>query len=328
MTASARAAVSAPEDPQPGGPAAPDWSRRLKLRHLDVFRALVESGSLTAAAESMHLTQPALSHWLRELEDAVGLVLFTRGRRLSLTPAGEVFLRHAKRMLGDVARTREELAAVRTGAVGRVRVGVVPVGTPVLVPRMVVRLQKSLPGLSIHLVEDSLDQLLVRMQHHELDVIVGRLEQQALNSGFPHARLYREPVCVVARPGHPLARRRKLSWSDVSAFPWIVSPAGTPMRMRLEAVFAAAGLPLPRAPLESVSMPVNQAVLGDTDCLALMSHSIGLYYEALGLLKTLPLQLREGLGDVGMLWGDAEPAGTVVRVLEALRQEAQAVAGR
>jgi len=312
--------------PAPSPPAAPDWSRRLKLRHMDVFQALVESGSLTAAANAMHLTQPALSHWLRELEDAVGLPLLIRGRRLRLTPAGEVFLRHSKRMLGDVERTREELAAVRAGAIGRVRVGVVLVGAPVLVPRMVVRLQAELPGLTVTLLEGTLDQL-ARMQHHELDVIIGRLEEQALNSGFPHARLYDEPVCVVSRPGHPLASRRRLGWQDVSAFPWIVPPVGTPMRGRLEAAFAAAGLPLPRAPLESASMIVNQTVLRDTDCLALMSGSIGRHYESLGLLKVLPLQHHEGLGAVGVLWGDPEPGAAVARVLEALHEEARLIAG-
>ncbi len=301
----------------------PDWSRRLKLRHLDVFRELVDSGSVTGAAEAMHLTQPALSHWLKELEDAVGVPLLIRGRRLRLTPAGEVFLRHAKRMLGDVARTREELASIRAGALGRVRVGVLLVAAPVLVPRMAARLQRGMPRLTITLVEGTLDQLLTRMHQHELDIIVGRLEEQALNSGFAHAHLYGEPVTVVSRPGHPLAARRRLAWRDVSAYPWIVPPVGTPMRIRLEAVFAKAGLPLPEARLESVTMLANQTVLSETDYLAVLSQSIALHFEQLGLLKSLPLQIHEGLGGVGMLWADAEPGPAVQHVLDALQEEAR-----
>lgn len=302
---------------------APDWSRRLKLRHLDVFRALVESGSVTGAAETMHLTQSALSHWLKELEDAVGMPLLIRSRRLRLTPAGEVFLRHAERMLGDVARTREELASIRAGAVGRVRIGVLLVAAPVLVPRMVARLQCALPRLAVTLVEGTLNQLLTRMHRHELDVIVGRLEEQALNSGFSHAYLYDEPVTVVSRPAHPLARRRRLVWRDVSAYPWIVPPVGTPMRVRLEAAFAKAGLPLPEARVESVTMLANQTVLSETDYLAVLSQSIALHFEHLGLLKSLPLQIHEGLGGVGVLWADSEPEPAVKHVLEALHEEAR-----
>lgn len=305
---------------------APDWSRRLKLHHLDVFRSLVESGSVTAAAKTMHLTQPALSHWLKELEDAVGVPLLTRGRRLRLTPAGDVFLRHAKRMLGDAARTREELGSIRAGAVGRVRIGVLLVAAPVLVPRTITRLQRELPRLTVTIVEGTLDQLLTRMHQHELDVIVGRLEEQALNSGFPHARLYDEAVSVVSRVGHPLAKRRRLGWHDVAAYPWIVPPVGTPMRMRLEAAFAKAGLPLPEVRIESVSMLANQTALSATDYVAVLSQSTALHFERLGLLKSLSLRIQEGLGSVGMLWGDPEPGPMVQKVLDALHEEARGIA--
>lgn len=309
-------------------PAPPDWSRRLKLRHLDVFRALVDSGSMTAAAASMHLTQSALSHWLRELEDAVGTPLLLRGRRLRPTPAGEVFLRHARRMLGDVARTREEMASVQAGAVGRVRLGMVPVAAPLLVPRSIVRLQQALPGLTVTLSEGTLDQLLPRLQRHEIDIVVGRLEEREQYTGFAYERLYQEPVCVVCGPRHPLLRRRtrQLTWADVAAYPWILPPPETPMRARLEAVFAAAGVPLPPAPLESASIVVNQGVLRDTQSLALMSRSHAGQYEQLGVLRTLPLQHAQGLGAVGMLWADPAPDSAITRVLEALRAEAAVLA--
>lgn len=302
---------------------APDWSRRLKLHHLDIFRSLIECGSMTAAAKAMHVTQPALSHWLKELEEAVGVALVTRGRRLLPTPAGEVFLGHARRMLGDAARTREEIDSIRAGAVGRVRVGVVLVAAPALVPLAFAQLQRELPRLTLSLVEGTLDQLLARMHQHELDLIVGRLDKQALNSGFQHARLYDEAARIVSRIGHPLTRRRRLDWREVAAYPWIVPAPGTPMRLHLEAAFAKAGLPLPQARIESAAMLANQTVLSTTDYLAALSQSAASHFERLGLLTCLPLQIRDGLGSVGMLWGQGETGPLLQRVLDALVEQAQ-----
>ena len=84
------------------------WARRLKLRHLEIFLTLASAGSVTAAARLMHMTQPAVSHWLSDIEDLVGTPLFLRNRGLRLTEAGEVLARHARRMLGDLRRTSEK----------------------------------------------------------------------------------------------------------------------------------------------------------------------------------------------------------------------------
>lgn len=95
------------------------WARRLKLRHLEIFLTLASAGSVTAAARLMHMTQPAVSHWLSDIEDLVGTPLFLRNRGLRLTEAGEVLARHARRMLGDLRRTSEEIESVKSGIAGR-----------------------------------------------------------------------------------------------------------------------------------------------------------------------------------------------------------------
>ena len=97
------------------------WARRLKLRHLEIFLTLASAGSVTAAARLMHMTQPAVSHWLSDIEDLVGTPLFLRNRGLRLTEAGEVLARHARRMLGDLRRTSEEIESVKSGIAGRLR---------------------------------------------------------------------------------------------------------------------------------------------------------------------------------------------------------------
>src|SRR5665213_433517 len=96
----------------------PSWMRRLKIRHLEVFMSLVQTGSQSATAALLHVTQPALSKWLRELEQNVGCPLFERGRPLKLTVYGHVVLRYSQRVLGDSLRTANELESLRAGSSG------------------------------------------------------------------------------------------------------------------------------------------------------------------------------------------------------------------
>ena len=129
------------------------WARRLKLRHLEIFLTLASAGSVTAAARLMHMTQPAVSHWLSDIEDLVGTPLFLRNRGLRLTEAGEVLARHARRMLGDLRRT-SEIESVKSGIAGRLHVGTVLSASPVLLPRAIAALQREFPGIYVEVVED------------------------------------------------------------------------------------------------------------------------------------------------------------------------------
>src|SRR5690606_6375467 len=144
----------------------PTWMLRLKIRHLEVFRALVESGSQSATAARLHVTQPALSKWLRELEENAGCDLFKRGRPLRLTVYGQVLLRYAERVLGDSLRTGQELDALRVGDSGHLRVGVLRTVAAMLVPAAITRYRKVAPGVRITIHEDTLDNLLPKLERH------------------------------------------------------------------------------------------------------------------------------------------------------------------
>jgi DNA-binding transcriptional LysR family regulator len=302
----------------------PTWISRLKIRHLEVFTTLVETGSQSATAERLHVTQPALSKWLRELEQNVGCPLFARERPLKLTAYGQVLLRYAQRVLGDSLRTGDELNAMRIGSTGRVRVGVLRAVAATVLPEAILQFQRETPHVQIVIHEDTLDNLLPMLERHELDCVVGRLPTGARNVGIFSEALYEEPVCVISRAGHPLQGRDKISWQDAAAFPWIVPLAGTPMRLRLDAEFAAVGLHSPPDPIESASLLTNEKLLQGTDLISVMSRQLALHYASTGALSILPLQMRQaGLGPVGLLWIDADPPAAIGRFLDAVRIEAR-----
>lgn len=301
------------------------WLLRLRIRHLEVFRSLVRTGSQSETAAQMHITQPALSKWLRELEDQAGCALFERERPLRLTLHGEVLLRYAERVLGDSLRTGKEMEAIRAGNSGLLRVGVLRAVAPQLVPRAILRCREEAPRLQIYLNEDSLDNLLPALRRHELDCVIGRLHGQTPLNGFHAEALYEEPVLAVVRPGHPLLGQRRLTLASTAPYPWILPLPGTPMRTRLEAEFAATGTPLPQEYVESVSLMINESLLLGSDMLSVVSQQLARHYARNGTLATLPLVMRQALGPVGLLWVDDQPSNAVQRFLQSVRVEAKAL---
>lgn len=285
------------------------WARRLKLRHLEAFLVLESAGSITAAAERMHMTQPAVSHWLADIEDVIGSPLFVRGRKLKLTTAGEILRRHAQRMLGDVQRVDEELKAARAGLVGRLQVGCIHSAALAMVPRATAALQVQHPNTLIHVAEGTMVDLLARLARREFDLVVGTIDLRAHQYGFPTQVLMADVVRIVCRSDHPLARKRKPTWAEAAKHPWVLPPPESLSRVRVEEAFSEQGVPLPRPRLETASVAAIQAHLRATDCLAPLSGLVADFYTSLGLLSRVALTPVSRFADLGMIWaeGDANP---------------------
>ncbi|MBF3288492.1 LysR family transcriptional regulator, partial [Pseudomonas aeruginosa] len=108
-----------------------DWTRRLRLQHLQLLVSLMETGNLSGTARAAHTTQPGLSKWLKELEEDVGEPLFERhARGLRPTPYGMTLFNHAQRVLTEMERARQNLEAMRSGSGSRVLLGTSPASAP------------------------------------------------------------------------------------------------------------------------------------------------------------------------------------------------------
>ena len=307
-------------------PGLTDWVSRLKLRHLRVLVAISRHGSLTAAAGALNMSQPAVSKWLADIESALGVPLFVRGRRLRPTIYAEALVRHAEQMLGEARRMHEEVEAIHEGASGVLRIGTMAVTAPALLPRAIHRLRAVESALRIVLIEDIAVGLWPRFERNELDIIVGRLEEHTHAVRYAAESLYVDPYCVIAGPQHPLARARKPSWERAASYPWILPPATTPLRDAFDATFASQGLPLPRPWLESVSFTANQVILRDSECLGISSRSVARHYQSMGVLKALPLDLTIGIHPLSMVWRDADPSPSIRRALQVMREVARELA--
>lgn len=299
------------------------WTRRIRLRHLEVLLAIARHRSLTEAAAALDITQPAVSQWLADIEAAAGVRLFERGQRLRPTPFAAPVLAHAGRVLQDVQRAFAELAVIRAGGAGLVRVGVMRVAAVSLVPAAVLRLHTQAPGVQLALVEDIAARLWDAFERNELDVLVTRLDTRVLGSGLPHRLLFADRHRVVCGPQHPLAQRKRLGWRDAARYPWVMPGPGTPLHEALGTTFAAAGLAMPAVLLTSTSGAANVALLRQSDALALHSSVVAQSLHAQGALVALPLTLTHDSGDVGLVWREPSPGPVVEAVLQALAEASQ-----
>ena len=273
-----------------------EWTQRLRMRQLYLLVALYENRNVSQTAAQMGLTQPGLSKWLGELEEDLNVKLFKRGPRgLEPTDFCVALVRHARAIIGELDRTQNTIRLLASGVTGNLVVGTTPTVATGVVPRAAHQVGKRYPDAFLKLVEDKLDVLLPQLLEGRMDFVVTRTDQARLESGLRCDLLYPEHIRIVVGPQHPLARRRKLEWSDVMRFPWITPPKTSPIRRELEHELALAGQPAPRYRVESGSTLVIVSMLQDGDLVAPMSARLMETFQHVHQVVPLPLPyLREG----------------------------------
>jgi DNA-binding transcriptional LysR family regulator len=268
---------------------------RLRTRQLLLVALVGREQQLGRAAEAMGLTQPAATRLLRQAEDTLGARLFERqARGMAATPAGEVVIRYARQLLVDFGVAREQLAALGAGLEGHLRIGSVPGALPQLLAPALADYKRRHPRVAVSVVVETSDAMLERLRGGEVDLVLGRPLEGHLGDDLDSRMLMDEPQVVVAREGHPLLARKRLTLADLLQWPWVLQPPGSPQRTRLETALVEAGLPARLDMIETASTVATTALLAASDRLAIMPASLARHYGGLAQLKTLkvPLPLR------------------------------------
>lgn len=258
--------VTQPSDRGPLSPAAA--YSRIRLRHLSCFVVVAQERTLARAAARLHLSQPAVSKTLAELEDIAGRRLVERGRAgTALTPAGEQFLKYAV----DVTQALRSAAAALTGTAPALapvlRVGALPTAAGGVLVQAIARLHGRRPHAAITVRTGDNPDLLAALKSGEVDVAVGRIAEPAMMQGISFELLYAESLVVVARPQHPLAIAGDKPVSPVALldYPLVIPGAGTAPRHDVEGFFEAHGVALPpgRTETQSVSFARTLTLVSD-----------------------------------------------------------------
>lgn len=299
----------------------------LKLRHLQLLVALDQFRHLGRAAEFLSLTQPAVSKTLAEIERLFGLALFNRSTRgTEPTDYGQTVVRFARAVLAEYDRTQDDIAAIASGAAGRVSVGAMVVAMPELLTGAVARLKAQSSQTRVVIEEGDLTRLLPRLRVGELDLIVGRLEPGYAAPDLRTEVLRAdEPMVIACRPDHALARSGAdgaPDWDALAAAPWVVPPAWASSRVKLNQLFYRHGRHPPTDLIESASFLVMLTFLRERGALAFVARGVAQALEREGLAVALPVAVPIELPPVGVITLAGRVATTAGEQMVACLREA------
>jgi DNA-binding transcriptional LysR family regulator len=251
----------------------------MELRVVDYFVTVAEQGSLRGAAQRLGVTQPALTKAIRRLEDEAGVVLFDRrARGVVLTVYGRALLRHARNLRASLEEAREELAALKDGIAGRVRVGAGPSWQREVLPEAIAAFRAARPQVRIEVTGGMDDRLKALLRAGELDLVLAATPDAApIEPDLDRVALMTDEYRVIARRGHPLRAREPLELAPLLDFPWILPGPRSTLVDRLRTIFRANGLPAPEVAVETDIAGLKMRLMRDADYLSF--HAMGQLQE-------------------------------------------------
>ncbi|HDE1242209.1 TPA: LysR family transcriptional regulator [Klebsiella pneumoniae] len=280
------------------------FSQRIRLRHLHTFVAVAQQGTLGRAAETLNLSQPALSKTLNELEQLTGTRLFERGRLgAQLTLVGEQFLTHAVKVLDALNSAGQALNRKEGLNNDIVRIGALPTAALGILPTVIGQFHKQQKDITLQVATMNNTMLLAGLKSGEIDIGIGRMSDPELMSGLHYELLFHESLKLVVRPGHPLLQET-VTLSRVMEWPVVVSPKGTVPRQNAEALLQSQGCKMPAGCIETLSASLSRQLTVDFDYVWFVPSGAVKDDLRRGVLTALPIATQ----------GAGEPIGILTRV--------------
>lgn len=256
------------------------------FRQLRVFNEVARHLSFARAAESLHLTPPAITMQIKELEGHVGIPLFERqGKKVSLTTTGEYMLVYARKILATLKDAEDAVARLQRAETGRLTVGMVGTAKYFMM-QLLSQFRQRHAGVDLQLAIGNREQLVRMLQANEVDIaVMGRPPKELQTRAEPFAA---HPHVFVCSPDHPLARLGDISLEDLRPCDFIVREQGSGTRAAMEKFFAEEHLQ-PRLKMELHSNEtLKQAVMAGLGLGFVSLHTVGLEIRQ-GLIHVLEL---------------------------------------
>lgn len=205
------------------------------LRQLEYLVAVAEQGTFGGAAESVHVSQPAMSSQIAELEQKLGVTLFERDRRgARVTPEGEAIVTAARRVLDEAAQLVRLASDRRGDIVGQLTLGVIPTMAPYLLPTVVREIRRRYPATEVRLRELKTAELVDALLDGTLDLGLLAAPVPELGRNVEVVELARDPFVLALPEGHPFAGTARLPQSALSGLPMLLLEEGHCLRTHAE----------------------------------------------------------------------------------------------
>ena len=231
-------------------------SPTLEVRHLSLVNEIASTGSVTRAAERLHLTQSALSHQLRDIESRLGTQLFLRlGKRMVLTPPGERVLGAAKRVLDEIGRAEEDLKLMSQNGKGVLRLCTQCNTGYHWLPSLLQAFHRKYPGVDVQIMVNATDRPIEALLDGQIDlaVVTSEVDDKRLQS----VRLFEDELVAVVAPTHPFAKRTWIEPIDFAEEHLIIYTADRHDSYTFTRILAPAGV----EPARVSQVPLTEAIL-------------------------------------------------------------------
>lgn len=263
----------------------------LNERRLQAAALLAEVHHMPTVAHTMGMSQAAVSQAISRLEDMLGQPLFLRTAHGMLpTDAGRKWIERFERALAELRHIPEDVAALAGVVEGKVTIGALPLARAQLLPLAITSVLKRHPRLHVSSLESPYGELTAGLLSGRIDFIVGAL-RSAPGEAFSARALFEDRPALVARAGHPLAKKEKLCMADLQGYPWVLSRPGAPLRESLGQFFHKNGVEPPQPAVETGDLALLRGLLMSSDMLTVLSAHQLHYEVATSQLAVLPFDM-------------------------------------
>ena len=248
--------------------------RNVTMRQLQVFASAARNLSFSRASEELHLSQPAVSMQIRQLEESAGLPLFERSsKRLRLTHAGEEMTRYAQQMLLGLKDAEDTFLALKGLKGGRIAIAVVSTAK-YFAPKMLALFSQQHPEVEMRLLVNNREQVIQYLAGNEVDLAIMGTPSRKLD--LIAESFARHPLVVIAPPNHPLARRKRIPLGALEGETFLVREQGSGTRSAMERFFGDRGIQLAVGMEMNSNETIKQSVMAGLGLSFLSQHTIGL----------------------------------------------------
>lgn len=264
--------------------------------------SLSETKSYTETAHELNLTQPAISHHIRQLEEEFGIKIFNRVKnKLKLTPEGEILLKYAHRIMALNRGARIAIEDSKNN-VTHLSVGITQTIGEIFVPQIIAMYCNEHPETYVNITTDSLKKIQDKLRHFELDVAV--VEGKIAGEGLESVPLDTDSLCLIVSKDHRLAGRESVSLADIRGETFIMRPKKSGTRSLFDSYLSAQfeSIKNLRVSIEIDNVTIIKELVALNLGISIMAKSVCLEDERQGKLKIIPFENSNMVREISMVY--------------------------
>jgi DNA-binding transcriptional LysR family regulator len=274
--------------------------RRIKLRDLHIFLAVVEAGSMAKAGAGLAVSQPAVSKAIAEMEHVLGVPLLDRGSRgVEPTRYGRALVKRSLAVFDELKQGVKEIEYLSDPTIGELSIGSTEPLSAGLVTRVIDRLSDRYPLIGFQVTQGDPDTLLRRLDERAVDIVLARMPGRRLDENINAEILYEDSVVVAAGAESRWARRRRIGLADLLNERWVLYPPDSVLGLAVAKAFHDSGLEQPRAAVVTFSLSTRLSLLATGHFLSMLPASALRFSTRDSGVRTLPIDLpstRQAIG--------------------------------